>query len=128
MSLRKGTHLPIPPAVAADDVYAPLVSLLKEVLLKPKDVAARWGQSEDHLSSMRRQRSGLPFIRLPSKSVSKGSVRYRLSDVISVEIMGTFGPLTLKQVCMAIASCPDVPKEARAKMQAHLSRALGSDQ
>ena len=118
-------HLPIPPAVVASDgTYAPLLALLHDTLLKPKQVAARWGQGEDHLAALRRSRRGVPFIRLSGSKNGKGSIRYRLSDLIDAELSGAAGPISLERVCLAIASCPDVSKEARVKIQMHVRLVL----
>lgn len=105
-------------------VDAPLVALLRDTLLKPKEVAARWGQSEDHLASLRRSRRGLLFIRLPGAKTGKGSIRYRLSDLIAAELADGGRPLSFERVCLPIASCPDVPKEMRARILAHVRQAL----
>ena len=39
--------------------------------------------------------------------------------------MGTFGPASIEQVCIAIASCSAISVEARAAVQAHVRKALG---
>lgn len=35
-----------------------------------------------------------------------------------------FGPVTIEHVCIAIASCPSIPVEARVAVQAHVRKAL----
>jgi hypothetical protein len=116
-------HLPIPPALDGEP-YAPLVALLRDQLLSPKVVAERWGPSECHLSNLRRRNGGLPWIRLPTGAKGKGSVRYRESDLVMAEIRGTCGALTLPQVEIAIAACPDLTPDLKTAVLAHLRKAL----
>lgn len=116
--------LPIPPGLL-HPAYAPLVALLRDTLLKPKDVAQRHGQSEDHLAACRRRGLGLPFIRLPGTKTGKGSIRYRLSDVIHAEVMGSAGPLSLERVCLIVAGVAGLSDQQRALVIAELRRALG---
>lgn len=118
-------QLPIPSSMTLE-CYKPLVDLMKDTLVPPKVLSERWSYTEDYLSNLRRAGHGLPFVRLPlGPTGRKGGIRYRLSDIVSAELTGTFGPVTIEQVCIAIASCPAIPVEARAAVQAHVRKAIG---
>lgn len=51
-------------------------------------------------------------------------MRYRLSDVISAELDGFFGQVTLARVELAIAGCLALTEAQRAAVQAHSRAAL----
>jgi hypothetical protein len=107
------------------DCHKALVDLLKDRLMAPRALAERWGYSDDHLANLRRAGYGLPWIRLPlGPKGTKGGVRYRLSDIISAEIDGYFGQVTLARVELAIAGCPALTETQRAAVQAHVRNAL----
>lgn len=115
--------LPVPAAAKRSEAYAPLLALLRDHLIKPKDLAARWGFTSDHLANMRRAGYGVPFVRLPTGR--KEAVRYRLSDIISAELTGTAGAVTLERVCIVIAAAEEISEEQRKLIIARLRNALG---
>lgn len=117
--------LPIPATVGREACYKPVTDLMHDTIVTSKLLAERWGYSVDHLSNLRRARQGLPFIRLPlGPKQWKGGIRYRLSDIVSAEIGGTFGPTTIERVCIAIAACAAITPEQRVAVQAHVRQAL----
>lgn len=115
---------PVPPNIDRP-AFAPLVALLRDTLIKPSDLIRRWGQSADHLSSCRRRGVGIPFIRLPGVKPGKGSIRYRLSDVIAAELQGMSGPLSLERVCLVVAGLTELSEVQRAAVVSALRRAFG---
>lgn len=116
--------LPIPPAASAP-AFAPIARLLQDRLVAPRLLAERWGYTDDHLSNLRRARHGIPWIRLPlGPKGSKGGIRYRLSDIVIAELEGSFGPVNMERVHLAIASCPALTDAQRAEVIAHLSEVL----
>ncbi|MFM9851171.1 MAG: hypothetical protein ACKVP3_29090 [Hyphomicrobiaceae bacterium] len=118
------SQLPIPSSVT-HECYKPVVDLMRDTLVTPRVLAERWSFSDDYLTNLRRAGRGLPFVRLPlGPTRKKGGIRYRLSDIVGVELTGAFGPVTIEQVCIAIASCPGISVEARAAVQAHVRKAL----
>ena len=120
--------LPIPNELTIAECYKPVIDLLRDRLIRPKHVAQRWAYTEDHLSNLRRAGNGLPWIRLPlGPKGTKGGVRYRLSDVISAEIDGYFGQVTIGRVELAIACCPGLTEAQRALVQAHVRAALNEN-
>ena len=109
-------------------VYDPLTRLLVDTLVKPKDLAARWSFSDDHLSSLRRRNIGPAWIRLPTAGGTAkrplGAIRYRLSSIIAAELSGTHGALTFERVALAIVACDFLSEEQRAALIMKLKRVL----
>jgi hypothetical protein len=118
-------HLPVPAELTRHEAYAPVVRLLKDTLIRPKDIAARWQIGQSHLANLRRAGRGLPWTRLPTGAKGLGSVRYRLADIVTAELHGTSGSITAERVCLAIAACDLLSLEQRAAVQAYLGAALG---
>lgn len=100
--------------------FAPLAGLLQSVLVKPAELAERWGYSDQTLSNQRSRNIGLPFIRLPG-----GAIRYRASEIIACEHAGTRGPLSVERVAVALAEMPDVPEKLQAAIIARLTELQG---
>lgn len=121
--------LPVPPALERAAAYAPLLLLLRDSLIKPKDLAERWGFSHDHLANLRKRRVGPPWIRLPTSSGQAkrpmGSIRYRISDIIGAELAGSGGALTLERVALAVAAMDFLTEQERAAVISRLRTALG---
>lgn len=90
---------------------APALALLKDTLVDPRFVSERWDISQAHLAGMRREQRGLPFIRLPTGKMGKGSIRYRMSDVLEAEARGTMGALNAQRVLFTVGQCPLLSKE-----------------
>lgn len=112
--------IPVSPAAAHESkAYQPLLDMLSGVFITPKELADHYRYSEEHLCNLRRRKRGWPFIKLPT-----GGIRYRVSDVIAAEIRATEGPLTVDQVCLALAGCTKLTLEQRAVAQEHLRLAF----
>ncbi|CCB67445.1 hypothetical protein [Hyphomicrobium sp. MC1] len=108
-----------PRIVSQHEAYRPLLELLNDVLVKPKEIAARYSYTEVHLANLRKNNRGWPFIKLDS-----GGVRYRLSEIIAAEVQNTAGPLTVDRVCLALAACKELSTEHRAIAQRHIRAAF----
>ncbi len=120
------SQLPIPPLVASEPALKPVLDLLKDTYITPRMLAARWVLSEDHLSNMRRRTFGLPWLRLPTGSKpNRGSIRYRLSDMIDAEIRGTDGGIRLSDIETAIMSFTEISPEDRLKLIVHMRSIFG---
>lgn len=117
-----------PASLEHQGAYEPLVRLLRDTLLRPRELADRWRFSQDHLSNLRRRNIGPPAIRLPTASGAAkrpmGSLRYRLSDVILAEITGTHGSLTLERVALVISGCDFLSEPERGAVLARIREAL----
>jgi hypothetical protein len=100
--------------------FAPLAVLLESVLVKPKELAERWGYSDQTLSNQRANNRGLPFVTLPG-----GAIRYRASEIIACEHNGTRGPLSVERVAVALAEMPDVPERLQVAIIARLKELEG---
>lgn len=107
------------PKHLAGPEFAPLIGLLSDVLVTDTALTAHWGYSRNHLSNLRKAGKGIPFVKLPT-----GGVRYRMSEILSAELDGTDGPLTLDRIAIAIATCKTVPAEHRAALIEHLKVAF----
>jgi hypothetical protein len=109
----------------ADPAYAPLVNLLKDTLIRPRELAERWRYNDDHLANLRRRKLGVPWLRLPSASGAAdkpmGAIRYRLSEIVAAEIDGIGGALSLDRVSLVISSCDFLSDAQRAGVIAKLS-------
>lgn len=106
-------------AIYAEPAYKPLLSLLEGMYMTAGQLAVRWNYSEDHLSNLRRDGKGVPWIKLPT-----GAIRYKVEDVVAAELRAAAGPLSLSAVCLAVAACESVPKEHRAAIVEHLRENL----
>lgn len=112
--------IPVSPLAAHEaNAYRPLLDMLSSVFITPKELADHYRYSEEHLCNLRRRKRGWPFIKLPT-----GGIRYRVSDVIAAEIRATEGPLTIDEVCLALAGCTKLSLEQRAAAQEHLRMAF----
>jgi hypothetical protein len=111
--------IPVPSHVTGK--FAPLARMLEGVMLRPSDLAERWGYSDQTLSNHRSAGKGLPFITLPG-----GSVRYRASEIIAAEYAGTRGPLSVDRVALVLARMQDVPEKIQAAIIAELKREQGA--
>lgn len=114
--------LPVPPTLEAP-AYAPLVRLLRDVLISPIELANRWGYIVGHLNKLRHENRGVPWVKLPTGPVN-GGIRYRLSDIIAAELAGAAGPVTIERVCMVVAACHELAPEQRVAVIARLREAL----
>jgi hypothetical protein len=118
-------HLSVPTELERHGAYAPLIALLRDVLVRPNQLADRWGVTPSHLSNLRRSQRALPYMRLPTGAKGKGSIRYRLSDIVSAEVLGTSGAINLERVLIAVAACDFLAENQRAATQDRLRKALG---
>lgn len=101
------------------EVFEPLLELLYPYLIRPNELAAHWGYTEEYLHAMRKAGRGPAFLKLPT-----GGVRYRASDIIRAELAGTRGPLTVDRVCETLAACERLTLEARVVAQHHIQHTL----
>lgn len=117
-----------PALTQAASPYAPLLALLRDTLIRPRELAERWKFGEDHLSNLRRRALGPSFIRLPTATGKAarplGSIRYRLSDIIGCELAGTGGAISLARVELAIAGCEMLTAQQRAAVIARMKTVL----
>jgi hypothetical protein len=113
----------------AGEAYAPLVHLLKDTLIRPRELAERWRYDDDHLANLRRRNVGVPWLRLPTATGKtdkpSGAIRYRLSEIVAAEISGMGGALSLERVCLVISSCEFLSDVQRAAVIAKLNSVLG---
>ena len=107
------------PKELAGPEFGPLVGLMSDLLISGADLADHWGYTETHLSNLRKAGKGVPWIKLPT-----GGIRYRMSEVLSAELSGRAGPLSLEHVLLAVSACKAVPAEHRATLLEHLKAAL----
>jgi len=96
--------------------FEPLLRPLERTFIRPRELAAHWLLGTTHLCALRGRGKPPVFVRLPS-----GGIRYRVSDILRYEIAGTAGPLTLDQVCLALAACEALSEESRAVAQRYLA-------
>lgn len=111
----------VPSTLTNVEAFAPVLAMLRGMLLTPAEVGERYKYTEEHLCNLRKNGRGWPFMKLET-----GGIRYRLSDLMAAELRGTSGPLTLERVNQAVAACEKVPLEHRAAMQSHLRAAFGA--
>lgn len=95
----------------------PLMNLLDGYLMTAGEVGDHLRYSTERLAHLRKDGAGPPFIKLPT-----GGVRYSMSEVMSWQLAGETGPLTLDRVALAVAACVSVPPEHRAALIQHLER------
>lgn len=72
-------------------VVAGILALLDDYFLAPEELARRWKIEVQTLANNRRCQRGLPYVKV------NRLVRYRLSDVLRVEIQGSTGPIPPRQ-------------------------------
>lgn len=112
------------PAELEHPAYAPLVRLLNDQLMTPKEVAAQLRCTANYLANLRRQQRGFPYVRLPFGPKGKGAIRYRQSDIVGAMILGTSGPVSLERVNLAIAGMLFLPLADRELVMLRLKEAL----
>jgi hypothetical protein len=121
-------NVPYPRKLEANELYAPLLALLNDTLLRPIEVAKRWRCGVDHLARLRQHAAGPPWLRLPGGRKADrptGQVRYRLSEIVACELGGTTGALTLQRVYLAVSTCDFLTEAQRAAVIVKLESALG---
>lgn len=99
--------------------FRPVLDMCESVLLKSSEVAQHYRYTEEHLCNLRKRNRGWAFIKLEA-----GGVRYRLSEILSAELAGTCGPLTIERVCQALAACSALTVDQRALAQEHIRLAF----
>jgi len=117
----------IPAELTQHEAYAPVIRLLNDTLLTPKEVAARWRITTTYLCNLRREQRGFPFVRLPFGPAGRGAIRYRLSDVVAAEFIGTGGPVNFEKVLLAVSACRFLSLDDQWLVQRHLRAALVKD-
>ena len=98
------------------EAYAPVVDLLRDMLIKPSELADRWGSTESRLALHRRTNLGLPYIRLPFGRKGFGAIRYRLMEIEAAELRGAMGRLTIAAIEVALTSFRGLSTAERARV------------
>lgn len=98
--------------------YRPLLEMLADVLLTSDELCGHWRYTPTHLCNIRKH-GKVPYIKLAS-----GGIRYRVSEIIAAEIEGTSGPITVEQICLALAACEGLSTKDREIAQAHVRKSF----
>lgn len=87
-----------------------------DLYMTPEEVASRLRQSTQTLANLRARGEGLPYVKLAS-----GAVRYKMSDVLTMERDGLTG-FSWAELAKALERFGGLDVE---KLMAHLKRELG---
>jgi hypothetical protein len=115
-------NTPIPNHLLAEH-HGPLLDLLADTFLTPAELCERWRQTDQTLANHRRNRRGIPYVKLPPG----GHVRYRLSDVVRAELAGIRGPITPEVVRLAVMGIPGTTPQLRETIQRRLEQIIASE-
>ena len=109
--------LPVPANMPAR--FETLRSVLEGVAVPARVLGIRWSYSDQTLSNARTAGKGLPWFETPT-----GGIRYRLSEILAAELVGTRGPLSVERVALELEAMPEVTAALKVAIVARLTSAL----
>lgn len=111
--------LPVTREILDNPAYEPFVRVCHSILLRTEEVAKHWRMATQSLHNARRLATAPPSIKIGNQ------VRYRMSEILRIELNGQRGGWTFERVSLALATMPGLSVRDRQEIEQHLLRVLG---